>query len=70
MVPRNSESGAPRAKRRKVLAEVTNGANQASQGYIPKTRAVCGCHGIALCRKSDFWDLYHSQLAHNGPNHL
>ena len=66
----NSESGAPRAKKRKVLAEVTNRVNQAPQAYIPQTRAVCGCHGIALCRKSDCWDLYHSQLAHNGPNHL
>jgi hypothetical protein len=64
----NGESRAPRAKRRKVLEEITNEANLGPEIYIPQTRAVCACHGVALCRKSDCWDLYHSQLVHNGPN--
>jgi hypothetical protein len=64
----NSESRAPRAKRRKVPEEITNEANLGPKIYIPQTRAVCAYYGVALCRKSDCWDLYYSQLVHNGPN--
>ena len=55
--PANS---APRAKRRKVLAEIVNGVSEA---HLPQSRAACGCHGVALCRKGDCWDLYHTQIA-------
>jgi hypothetical protein len=61
----NVESRAPRAKRRKILGEVINGANQGFHSSIPRSRAACGCHRIALCRKSDCWDLYHSHLSRN-----
>ena len=60
-------SAAPRAKRRKVLAEVMNEANPGTAAYLPQSRAACAYHGVALCRKSDFWDLYHhAQIAQNG----
>ena len=59
-------SAAPRAKRRKVLAEVMNEANPGTSAYVPQSRAACECHGVALCRKSDCWDLYHAQIAQNG----
>ena len=52
-------NAARRAKSRKVLAEIVNEA----QGYLPQTRAACCCHGVALCRKGDCWDLYHTQMA-------
>ena len=57
---------AVRAKRRKVLADVLNEANPGTSAYLPQSRAACGCHGVALCRKSDFGDLYHAQIAQNG----
>jgi hypothetical protein len=56
-------SAGPRAKRRKVLAEVMNEANPGTSAYVPQSRAACECHGVALCRKSDCWDLYHAQIA-------
>ena len=59
-------SAGPRAKRRKVLAEVMNEANPGTAAYLPQSRAACACHDVALCRKSDCWDLYHAQIAQNG----
>jgi hypothetical protein len=58
----HKETAAPRAKRRKVLAEDPNAANQRSKPYVPQSRAACGCHGKPLCRKSDCWDRYHASL--------
>jgi hypothetical protein len=59
---KHKETAAPRAKRRKVLAENPNAANQRSKPYVPQSRAACGCHGKPLCRKSDCWELYHASL--------
>jgi hypothetical protein len=59
----NKETAAPRAKRRKVLAEDPNAANQRSRPYVPQLLAACGYHSKPLCRKSDCWDLYHASLA-------
>jgi hypothetical protein len=59
---KHKESAAPRAKTRKVLADNPNAANQRSRSYVPQSRAVCGCHGKPLCRKSDCWELYHASL--------
>jgi hypothetical protein len=59
----HKEQAEPRAKRRKVLAEIPNGANLQQRAFVPQTRAACDCHGVPLCRKSDCWTLYHSQIA-------
>ena len=59
-------SAAPRAKRRKVLAEVMSEANPGTSADVPQSRAACGCHGVALCLKSDCWDLYYAQIAPSG----
>jgi hypothetical protein len=58
-------SAAPRAKWRKMLAEVMSEANPGTSAYLPQSRTACECHGVALCRKSDCWDLYHGQIAQN-----
>jgi hypothetical protein len=50
-------NAAPR--RRKVLAEITNG----SKPHLPQSRAACSCHGVALCRRGNCWTLYHTQIA-------
>ena len=53
-------------KKRKVLAEVQNGAFPRPRAFVPQTWAACDCHGTPLCRKSDCWTQYHSQIAQNG----
>ena len=41
-------SAGPRAKRRKVLAEVMNEANPGTAAYLPQSRAACACHGVVV----------------------
>jgi hypothetical protein len=62
----HKETAAPRAKKRKVLAEDPNAANRASRPYVPQTSACCDCHGTPLCRKSGCWALYHAEIANQG----
>jgi len=58
----HKDTAAPRARRRKVLAEDPNAANQRSKPYVTQSRAACGCHGKPLCRMGDCWQLYHASL--------
>jgi hypothetical protein len=62
----HKEEAMPKAKRRKVLAELPNGVNRRPRAFVPQTWAACNCHGTPLCRKGDCWTLYHCQLAQNG----
>jgi hypothetical protein len=63
----HKDQAAPR-KKRKVLGEDPNAANRASRPYVPQTTSSCACHGIPLCRKSDCWALYHSEIANGDSN--
>lgn len=61
----HKEQAVPK-KKRKVLGDLPNGPNRGPRAFIPQTFAACDYHGVPLCRKSDCWNLYHTQIAESG----